>query len=82
MIYMNLISSSNKQNFWHQDSSSITCWLKKQEHPYSGSGMRNFPDSIECMIQTAGKSRKRTKIMTQTSTGQKYYKIHSDTVKI
>jgi len=44
--------------------------------------MRNFPDSIECMIQTAGKSRKRTKIMTQTSTGQKYYKIHSDTVKI
>jgi len=44
--------------------------------------MRNFPDSMECIIQTAGKLLKRTKIKIQTSTRQKYYVIHYDTVKI
>jgi hypothetical protein len=82
MIYMTSVFPSNKHSFWHHDCSSVTCRLKKQEYPHSGRGKKNFPDSMECMIQTAGKLVKRAKIMIQTSIRQKYYIIHYDTVKI
>jgi hypothetical protein len=38
------------QNLQGQNCCSGTSWLKKQEYAYSGRGMKDFPDIIECRI--------------------------------